>query len=143
MKLRNTLLAIGTTLCVAYGSSFAADTISTNTMWAKETVKAEKNAHVKVTSQLGDVKIRTWSHDKVVVRSEGVHGTFVVDAASDGSNVTINVNGYGPISQTLAAVHVIYVPETAVLELGAISGDVTIDDPSQLLTVDRTQVESF
>lgn len=143
MKLRNSILAVGTMLCVACGSTLAADTIATNTMWAKETVKADKNARVMITSQLGDVKIRTWSHNKVVVRSEGVNGTFVVDATSDGSNININVNGYGPTSQTLEAVHVIYVPETAFVELGAISGDVKIDDPSRLLTVDSTRSPSF
>ena len=137
MKLRNSLLALGAFLVVACGSANAADSMAQNSMWAKETVKVSKNATITVSSELGDVKIRTWNHDKVIVRSEAVHGTFVVDASSDGSTVNIKANGYGTVDQTTAAVHVIYVPETAVLVLGPVNGDVTIDDPSRNLTVNR------
>lgn len=137
MKLRNTLLAAGSVLLMSAGTVSATENTQSTSMWVKESVAAPTHATVKVTSEMGDVRIRTWNKDKVAVRSEAVHGTIVVDASSENGVVMVDARSFGPVTATTAAVHVIYVPAHATLLLGDISGDVTIEDPNNSLTVEH------
>jgi len=116
----------------------AADTvegINTVSMSLAKNVVMASGGTVRIVANDADVKIRTWKHEKVAVRSEAVHEAIVVNAVNVDGNVVIDAKGYTTNSPIASAVHVIYVPEGSTIQIQLTNGALSVDDPSNTLDV--------
>ena len=125
-------------ILIASAGATAADTvegINTVSMTSAKTVAIAPHGSVSVTANDADIKIRTWKHAKVAVRSEAVHQAIVVNALNLQGNVVIDAKGYTTNSPIASAIHVIYVPEGSTINLALTNGELIVDDPEHTLDI--------
>ena len=119
-------------------SASAADTvegINTVSMTSAKTVAIADGGDVSIVANDADVKIRTWKHNKVAVRSEAAHQAIVVNALNVDGDVQIDAKGYTTNSPVASAIHVIYVPEGSTVNLELANGELIVDDPENTLNI--------
>ena len=132
-------------LFTAVGAS-AADTvevINTVSMTSAKTVAIDNGGSVSIAANDADVKIRTWKHNKVAVRSEAVHQAIVVNALNQHGDVVIDAKGYTTNSPVASAIHVIYVPEGSQINLVLTNGELIVDGPDQTLEINASAAASL
>ena len=100
-----------------------------------ETTSIAPGGDVKIVADNGDVKIRTWKHNKVAVRSEAVHQAIIVSATNEDGEVVVNAKGYTANSPIANAIHTIYVPEGTTVDVDLTEGELTVDDTFNTLNV--------
>jgi len=143
--MKSFISALAIFLFAAVGAA-AVDTvegINTVSMTSAKTVAIAPGGSVNVVANDADVKIRTWKHDKVAVRSEAVHQAIVVNALNVDGSVQIDAKGYTTNSPIASAIHVIYVPEGSTVNLQLANGELTVDDPENTLEINATSPASL
>ncbi len=105
----------------------------------RHTVLVENSPVIKIDCDAADVRIVSWLSDKVTVQSSGSGGTLERSGSNNGHGNTIifhHKEADQTVSQDiLPAIHTIYVPANAVVEIFLASGNVTIDGSIANLSV--------
>ena len=111
------------------------DEASVSTM--RHTVLVDKSPVVKIDCDAGDIRIISWLSDKVTVQSSGSEGILERNQVNGGSTVLFHhKEADQSVSQDiLPALHTIYVPANAVVEVFLASGNVTVEGSLSNLSV--------
>ena len=128
MKLINSLLLLPALFAATTLTGIAADSVSSMPVIQKRSHAVRSQTIVDVKSDLGDVIIRSWDEDRVIVRSEAVHADVKVSTTDINGCVTIEVITKSKSTDFTNAVHVVYVPKNATVRLLSVTGEVTIED---------------
>ena len=135
MKHINSFLLIPILFAATTLSSVAAENVSPLPVIQKRSHSVPAQTTVDVRSDLGDVIIRTWDEDRVVVRSEAVHADVNVATTDANGCVNIDVTTESASTDFTEAVHVVYVPANATVRLQEVSGHVSVEDVTGNLRV--------
>ena len=134
-----TILTVVALVLLAGPAAFAAEPIegiNSISMAAQKDLTIDQGGKIKIVADNGDVKIRTWPHQKVLVRSEAVHQAIIVTGTTDNGDVAIHAKGFTTGSTTSSAIHVIYVPVGSNVSIQLSNGELTVEDPQQSLQIE-------
>ncbi|MBL0320834.1 MAG: hypothetical protein KA339_02480 [Candidatus Kapabacteria bacterium] len=103
----------------------------------RHTVLVDKSPIIKIDCDAGDIRIVSWLSDKVTVQSSGSEGILERSQVNGGSTVLFHhKEADQAVSQDiLPAIHTIYVPANAVVEVFLAAGNVTVDGALSNLSV--------
>ena len=103
----------------------------------RHTVLVDKSPVIKIDCDAADIRIVSWLSDKVTVQSSGSGGVLERSQVNGGSTVLFHhKEADQSVSQDiLPAIHTIYVPANAVVEVFLAAGNVTVDGALSNLSV--------
>lgn len=135
MKLIYSLILVPALLLGTGVSSSAADSVMPIADMAKKSHNVPSTVTVDIISEIGDVVVRTWDEDRVLVRTEAVHSDIKLVTTDINGCVTVEVTSVTESNNLTNAVAVIYVPNNAMVRLQTVNGYVTVDDTAGSLRV--------